>query len=313
MSGTSYASAVAAVKAMESSLLTLSDIEQLISARSNQEAEAILASKGGAGGRETLSDVWEMLCSYAPDSPELKILLYRNDFHNLKAVLKAVISNRDPGQYYVSPSNVPLEDIKAAINTKEYDVLPGYMRETAAAAYELLTRTLDGQLSDSLIDTAALNAMQKSAEDCGSEFMRRYAELTTVCADIKTAYRCSLMEKQRQFVETAICGSAELDRESLVRAAVGGTEQLFSFLDSTQYSDAAALLRESAAKYEKWCDDVIMELAGSARLKAFGTEPLAAYYIAKETEIKDIRILMVCRESGADRDTIMERMRKLYV
>ena len=48
-------------------------------------------------------------------------------------------------------------------------------------------------------------------------------------------------------------------------------------------------------------------------MQAFGIEPLAAYYIAKEAEIKDIRILTVCKESGTDNTAITERMRKLYV
>ena len=46
---------------------------------------------------------------------------------------------------------------------------------------------------------------------------------------------------------------------------------------------------------------------------AFGSEPLAAYFIAKEAEIKNLRILSVCKEFGADKETITERMRKLYV
>ena len=50
-----------------------------------------------------------------------------------------------------------------------------------------------------------------------------------------------------------------------------------------------------------------------AALKAFGVEPLAAYFIAKETEIKNLRILVTCKEFGADNDIITERMRKLYV
>ena len=87
-------------------------------------------------------------------------------------------------------------------------------------------------------------------------------------------------------------------------------ESLFAFLEGTPYSNAAALLKDSAAQYEKWCDDVIMELAETARMQAFGSDPLAAYYIAKEAEIKNIRILSVCKEFGADKETITERMRK---
>ena len=105
----------------------------------------------------------------------------------------------------------------------------------------------------------------------------------------------------------------ELGKEQLIRAALGGTESLFSYLEGTAYSDAAVLLKDSAAQYEKWCDDVIMELAETARMQAFGSEPLAAYFIAKEAEIKNLRILSVCKEFGADKETITERMRKLYV
>ena len=313
MNGTKYANAVGAIRAMENSLLSKNDIDQLINARSKAEAQSIIDSKAASGNEESLDSVWEMLKGYAPECKELEILLYKNDFHNLKAVLKAVISNRDPSNYYISPSNVELQVLADAINSRDYSILPEYMRTAAAEAYELVTNTLDGQLSDSLIDKAAMQAMQKSSKAFGSEFMQRYSRLITVYSDIKTAYRCILQNKSAQFMDTAICGSSELDKESLIRAALGGTEAFFSFLEGTPYSEAASLLKISSAKYEKWCDDVIMELAETARMQAFGPEPLAAYYIAKEAELKNLRILSVCREFGADRGTVTERMRKLYV
>lgn len=314
MNGTKYANAVGAVRAMENTLLGKSDIDQLINARSKAEVSSIIASKNGTGAKnDELADVWEMLRDYAPDCKELEILLYRNDFHNLKATLKAIISNRDPQHYYIAPSNIELSVLVNAINTKEYDALPEYIRNVAAEAYELVTRTLDGQLSDSLIDAAALRAMQESAKAFGGEFMQRYATLLTVCADIKTAYRCCLLNKSAQFMETAICGNPELEKDELIKAALGGSESFFGFLETTHYPEAAALLKESTAQYEKWCDDVLMELAETARMQAFGSVPLAAYYIAKEAEIKNLRILSVCKEFGADKGTITERMRKLYV
>lgn len=306
---TEYASAVSAVRAMEGSLFTHSDLEQLINARTKSEFDTLTASKKSGG----LAEVWNMLRTYAPDSEELKILLYRNDFHNLKAVLKAMISNREPNDYFIEPSNVSLDTLKEAFRTKNSDILPDYMRETASTAYELLTRTLDGQLADTLIDTSAMLAMQKSADDFGGEFMQRYVQTITVCADIKTAYRCSRMNKSRAFLESAVCGSRELDRESLIRATLSGTDSLLNFLEHTPYGELAVLLKNSPAQFEKRCDDMVMELAEDARMKAFGVEPLIAYYIAKEAEIKNLRIISVCRESGADVQTITERLRKLYV
>lgn len=311
MGNTSYASAVAAVRAMENSLLTHSDIEQLIASKSKAEYNSLISAKGSE--QATLEDVWDMLRAYAPNDRELEILLYKNDFHNLKAALKAVISGKEPQHYFIRPTNLDLDKLVVAIKSKEYEYLPEYIRKTAQEAYELLTRTLDGQLSDSVIDTAALEAMQRAAYRHGGEFMRRYAEMTALYADIKTAYRCALMKKSKSFIETAVCGTSELDKDSLVRAALEGVDGLFAYLENTQYSDAAKLLRESPAKFEKLCDDEMIELAQTARMTAFGTEPLAAYYLAKEAEIKNLRIISVCKESGTDRETITERMRKLYV
>ena len=44
-----------------------------------------------------------------------------------------------------------------------------------------------------------------------------------------------------------------------------------------------------------------------------GIGPLAAYYVAKETEIKALRIILSAKISGASNDTVRERMRELYV
>lgn len=309
--GTEYASAVAAVRAMECSLLSPADIEQLISADSAEDFNGLIESKKSA--QNTLIEVWEMLRSYAPDNEELKIMLYRNDFHNLKAALKSVISGRNAEDYFVYPSNFEPKLASEAFTSKDYSELPEYMRKTASEAYELLTETMDGQLSDSFIDKAALKAMISSADKCKSSFIRKYAELTAVCSDIKIAYRCALMGKSLKFTGSALCGTDKLEKDALAEVSAEGTEALLGYIEENGFEDAAEALRESPAQFEKWCDDVLMELAETARSSPFGYEPLAAYYIAKEAEIKNIRIIKVCRESGSDKNTVMERMRKLYV
>ena len=309
---TKYASAVAAVKAMENTLLNRSDMEQLINAASKAETEALLSSKKGTF--ETNAEtVWNMIRDYAPDCRETEILLYKNDFHNLKAALKASVSGRTAEEYYIRPTNLDLDKLSEDFGSKNYGALPEHIRATASEAYDILVKTSDGQLTDSFIDAAALAAMQKSAKSFGGEFMRKYAELTTVCADIKTAFRCSKMNKRKNFFEMSVCGSESLDKDSLIKAALGGIESLLGFLETAGFGEAAKLLGISGAQFEKWCDDIIMELAETARMRSFGPEPLEAYFIAAEAEQKNLRIISVCKEFGADRETITERMRKLYV
>ncbi|MBP3380162.1 MAG: V-type ATPase subunit [Ruminococcus sp.] len=312
MSTTKYANAVAAVKAMENMLLTRNELDQLINSEGKDEAEALLSSRSG-GENADPEAVWAMLKESAPDSRELEILLYKNDFHNLKAALKAMISGKEAAGYFVKPTSLDLEQLPAALAEKNYNILPEHIRGAAQEAYEIIVRTSDGQLADSYIDAETLRRMQQDAEETGSEFMKEYARLTAVCADIKTAYRCSRMKKSKSFLETAVCGSRELDREELIKASLAGEESLLSYLDGAGFGELAKLLDGSAAAFEKRCDDMIMELAESARMMSFGCEPLAAYFIAAEAEQKNLRIIRVCKEFGADRETITERMRKLYV
>lgn len=309
-----YVNGVSAIRAMENSLLTFQDISRLIDTSSDAEFNSIISTRRGNGDNEfTLDDVWSQIEYYVPDSKELKILLYKNDFHNLKAVLKAVLSNRDSSVYFLTPTNLNLETLQRDISKKDYENLPEHIKQTAEDAYDIITKTLDGQLVDSFIDSSALKNMQISAKKTGNKFMQEYADITTAAADIKTAYRCSKMNKQKSFLETAICGSSILDAAQLIQATLSGTERFLSYLETTQYSEASDLLKESPVKFEKWCDDIIMELAKSARLKSFGIEPLAAYYIAAETEIKNLRIIKICRECKTEKKKITERMRELYV
>lgn len=320
---TKYANAVAAVRAMENTLLTQSDMERMAAAKDVAAIAEILISCGKAVPKNKdellcaldgeLESVWEFLSDYAPENPELEILLYRNNFHNLKAALKALIMNTEAERLFIRPSSIPLEQLTDIVSAKHYDMLPEYMQEAAAEAYDILTRTLDGQLADVVLDTAALNSMQAAAKQNNSIFLQKYAQLITVCADIKTAYRCSVMHKPEEFLDAAVCGSEKLDKTSLIRAALRETDALISYLGGTSYSEAAETLTISAASFEKWCDDAVIALAEEAKMKSFGIEPLAAYYLAKETEIKNLRILVVCKSCGASLETIMERMRKLYV
>lgn len=323
MSSVKYASAVAAVRAMESSLLSQSDVEAMANAAGFMDVAGILASSGRRVPEEydellgslekELCEIWEMISGYAPDCKELEILLYRNNFYNLKAALKALIINKNPESIFVSPTTLELDRLTEIVSSKSYEELPEYMRGAAEDAYTILTKNLDGQLAEVVIDTACLEAMKSSAKKSGSRLMMKYADLTAALSDIKTAYRCSIMNKTDSFMQLAVCGSSGLDRESLIRVALGGADNLLSYLDGTHFAEAAEKLRESTAAFEKWCDDELLSVFDEAKMQSFGAAPLAAYFAAKETEIKNLRILLVCKNCGAAKETIMERMRRLYV
>jgi V/A-type H+-transporting ATPase subunit C len=56
-----------------------------------------------------------------------------------------------------------------------------------------------------------------------------------------------------------------------------------------------------------------MKLIRDAKYVTFGPEPILAYIYAKESEIKNLRIIMVGKINNIPSEVIRERLREVYV
>ncbi len=321
MKDTAYTFAVAKTRAVETKLLSSSDLEQLIGASDYENAVKVLKDKGIVGEKDNvqtalknqITEAWQLLNEISPEIDPLEILIVKNDFHNLKSALKSLVSADKADDHFIVPSIVKPELLKSAVSGKKFYELPDYLEKTAERAYDVLVRTKDGQLADILIDAATLDNILQRAEKTGNAYIIKLAELLAVTANIKTAYRAARTGKDEVFLQTALCETKGLSKSDLIRSAKKGPDELLAFISETSYNDAAKNIKVSTSAFEKWCDDIIMSHIESAKYKSFGVEPLIAYYIAKETEIKTLRIILSCKYNNLHADTIRERVRKLYV
>ena len=322
-----YAYAVARIRVNELGLLTSSDIEQLASADSYEAALRFLEEKGwissesddvGAALKKQMVNAWKLLREVAPDISVLDFLIVRHDFHNIKAALKEFVSaaafgfENSGGDNFLTPSIADPEQVRDAVRNKDFDTLPDFAKDAAAQTYDVLIRSADGQLADIMLDASALNATIGKAEMTRSAFVRETAELICATANIKIAFRAARTGRDRQFLNTALCDTATLDKDALASAAES-VEQLAGFISKTPYGDAAELIKTSGAAFERWCDDRLMSHVYKARYIFLGVEPLIAFYIAKEAEIKNVRIILSCKRNELPYEAIRERVRKVYV
>jgi len=329
MKDTDYAYAVARIRANESSLLTTADVEQLIAADSYKSALHILEEKGWIDSeshtdintslKSQIQKTWKLLCEISPDISELEFLVVKNDFHNIKAALKAFVSmqtlesDMNGMDSFVAPSSVDAGQLNNAIINKKFNELPDFAKVITKQTYDVLIRTSDGQLADIMLDSAALNTTMEKADKTNNKFIKDIAELMCVTANIKTALRAARTGKDVQFLETALCKTKTLDKASLVDATAKGSKELIEYISNTPYCEASEYMRTSTTAFEKWCDDILMSHVKNAGYICLGVEPLIAYYIAKDAEIKTVRIVLSCKRNKLSPESIKERVRKLYV
>ena len=323
MSNTKYTYAVARIRALEVSLFSDAVIEQLLACRTADEALRFVMEKGwgDVSGDADMDAVlkreeektWEVIRDVAPDMKVFDVLSYPKLYHNLKAAVKEVCTEKQtPGIFY-DDCDIPGGEMLRIIENREFSRLPGNMGRVAEEALDTLLHTRDGQLCDVMIDKAALEAIYEAGKRSGEPIIENYADTTVAIADIKIAVRSRKTGKSGDFMHSAMAECRSVNAEQLIRAALPGEEEIARYLEGTSYAGGADALRESPSAFERWCDNRMIETLKTQKYETFSVGPLLGYLIARENEIKTVRIILTGKQNGFPDDAVRERIREMYV
>ncbi len=64
--------------------------------------------------------------------------------------------------------------------------------------------------------------------------------------------------------------------------------------------------------FERWCDNLLIDRMKVQKWNPFGIDPIAAYVLARENEIKSVRIILSGKLNDLPQDAIRERIRQTY-
>lgn len=323
MSNTKYTYAVARIRALEVSLFSDAFIEQLLACKSADQVLQSVMEKGwgdmdSGGDAEAVlkceeEKAWAVIRDVAPDMSVFDVLSYPKLYHNLKAAVKEVSTGQKNSAMFYDDCPIPGEEMYRIIENREFSRLPGNMSRTAQDALDTLLHTGDGQLCDIIVDRAALDAIEEAGKKSGEPIIENYADTTVAIADIKIAVRSQKTGKSADFMRRAMAGCESLNIDQLIRAALSGMEEIAQYLEGTSYAGGADALRESPSAFERWCDNRMIETLRSQKYETFSVGPLLGYLIARENEIKTVRIILTGKQNGFADDAIRERIREMYV
>ena len=173
--------------------------------------------------------------------------------------------------------------------------------------------TRDGQLCDVIIDKATLEAIYAAGRKAKAGILKSYAEDTVAVADIKIAVRSQKTAKSLEFMKKAMVECDSLNIDLLARAALNSVDAICEYLSGTAYAGGAEALAESPSAFERWCDNKIIQTIKPQKYNPFSVEPLVAYVLARENEIKTVRIILSAKANNLPEDSIRERVREMYV
>lgn len=316
--------AVARTKALETSLLSNSDIDELISCKGFKACINYLIEKGWGNAesgnnmnlilKAETEKTWENIHSMSMDESIFAPLSYPRLYHNLSAAIKDVVTQSDIGNLiYYNDVDIPGSRMRQIIEEKDFYALPEHMRAVAKEALEVMLHTKDGQLCDSIVDRGALVAMEEAAMATHNKFLTDYVKKVVAVTNIRIAVRAARTGKNKEFLDRALAPSNAININRLKTAAVSGEESVLEALSQEGFSDAAEAVRESNSAFERWCDNSIIENIKSQKYISETPGPVIAYLLARENEIKTVRIILTCKQNKVEDAQIKERVREMYV
>lgn len=330
---TRYAYSVARIRAIEKKLLDKLKLDRMIEAKAPEEAMKVLVEAdygnastdtADAAGYESLlaaetKKAYTLLREIAPEPGVFNLFLLRNDYHNAKVVLKNEFLGREEGGSFIDLGTIPVTRLKIMIKDRKMSEMHEIMRKAIEECIDVFNRTSDPQAVDLILDRATFQQMSEVSRGIGNRFIQELISIWIDLANINAFLRIRSMKKPWDFLQKALLPGGRIDAAVYVKYL---TDTLESFVSALLYTPYGAICEEgigsfastgSLTRFEKLSDNYVMGYVRKARYISLGIEPLIGYLVAKESEVKNARIIMIGKISNISGEIIRERLRETYV
>lgn len=322
----------AVIRGNELTLLSTADLYKVTEAGSIQAAMTFLHDFGYGDGKElanprdfeaALADekrrVAELVLSVVPEKEELEFLQFAADYHNAKVILKAEALEISPDAYFADGGRVEGAELAVMVKERNFMFTPVRLRDAILETFETYAKTKDPQEIDILLDKACYAEMLDAAKTEENDFVIGYVKLLMDILNVQTFVRVKQVGKPVSFLEKVFLEGGNIDFNTLKElygesySQIGEKLDLYGFGDVIGRGAAEAAEKGSFALMEKLCDDLKIRYAQKAKYITAGVEPIAAFYVAKEIELKNLRMVLTGKLVGIAEETLKERLRETYV
>lgn len=318
-----YPYAVAKIKVRENRLLTNENLEQLAQ---EEEIERIVSSLMEKDYnfemvsryedyevvlKKAEEDMYKLIKEIIEEKNIAEIFLSKNDFYNMKLILKSHVEGKDYQDKLLNSGTVSKEEISRIMESEAYDRLSKNRKQAILDAMEAYQKTKMPFIIDAILDKECFHHMKKLAAQLKNDFIANYMTNLIDITNIKTFFRVRKIYKDPYIFEVSYIEGGKITLNNFMENLEEDEPNLkYKFMG---FSSTIAQAIDHYESLDQFCDDFIMNYMKEAKLKALTIEPIVAYIYAKKTEFKNIRIIFSGKLNGVSPERIKERLRESYV
>jgi V/A-type H+-transporting ATPase subunit C len=336
---TRYAYAVARIRGLETRLLDRQWIERLL----GENAEGALKVLSDSAFQEAMTSVdrpedveqgltralGETLAAVSEISPEpelVDLFRVRHDFRNLRSLVKAALLKMLGGDGELPIEELGLTDgvgivelqaLSKAATDGDYLMLPQHLTDAVREAAEAYRDTGDLSRIDSIFERAMWAHQLEVANRYGSEFLIDYFTAEIDLANVRSFVRIKEAGGEVTDIERSFIPGGTLARSFFDELLGESLDSLARALEYGGYAELTPVLREwtreAGPALELACDNVLLSRVDHASRVAYGIEPLVAFVLVKQIEIKLVRAAVTSKLDGIARGELEGRLRAVHV
>lgn len=277
-----------------------------------------------------LVKVYDKIADVTPDKNISQYLIEKYNFHNLKLLVKELIQEEDYSKIYSPMANVDTAFIKRELlRTTDGEVSLGSVgkkddREIylayAQKALKAYRESENPAMIDISLDKSYYEREVDLAEKTGIESLLAYTKEAIDLNNIKTLLRIRGQKLDFDHLKNALIEGGNLDKNDVLAMISMDVNEIVSKTSSLKINsylkaslDRDKKIEENLLDLEKAIDDHFMDFAKKAKAMTYGPEVLLGFLIAKEQEIKNLRIIFISKLNSLPKDFTRERLRETYV
>ncbi len=324
---------VTRTRVLENKLLSRAKIDRMIEAKDIDDVFKALnetdysnAVSGITRGDEyesildnELKRVYKLMREVSKEPVVVNLMALKYDYHNLKVMYKEKVLKKELSELYINIGTVDIQSIKSGFIESNLKGIQPEFREAIEAVNRDFESTGDPQRIDLIFDRFYFKHLYKMAMDTQIPLFIDYVKDMIDFINIKTSIRLKKQGKDLSFFEDVIIPGGNIDKDSIMFTLNDTIENIIHKFRNSRISDGlkngleSFKLTNRLSDLEKYIDNYLMNLNRPSKNVNFGPEPIFSYIVAKEAEIKTLRIIMVSKLNFLSPDDIRERVRELYV
>lgn len=327
-----YGYGVGRVKVLETKLLNAQRQERLVEAEDFSQAMHILGETEYGRileGAQTSKDIEEALDNYNSQMYEflhevnlgenwLSFFLLRHDMHNLRVILKNHFLGEEQDLLF-PPGQLDVTLAKEAVSYDRLERLPHPYGKAAKRAKEKYEATKLGQTIDTVIDQEMFQELYRLALSEKRKFLKEFVTMSIDMANLKIFLRAKFLGKGTDFLTESLIDHGQIPKKLFLSLISDSWEGIVSRVRATKYASVfgegwrEAIERGSLNHFDTVADNFLLAFAKQGKRVSIGPAPIFGYLLAKESEIRTIRIILIGKLAGLSTKVLKERMRTLYV